>query len=219
MRKTSLALILLAASTIALAAPTLIADPYAVGPDQPTSAATTVNGALGGVCTILTPTTAPTPSCDLAPVLTTVGNYVITMTAANATGVSTPSSPFTLTWRGSALAAPTMTLATVNNVQALRSQVYPTTANQPSAMTTSVDAGAAISCTKAAVTGGDQWTCPLTTVTAPGSHSAVTSATLAYKCVTAANAGTCNAAGSASSVPFSFVLSSPAATPTGLRVQ
>ncbi len=109
-----LAALLSLISGAALAAPTLIADPYPAAAVQPDSASFTVNGGAPIACTLPTVTGGLQPTCDLAS-LATPGTYTLVMTVTKAAGCagascwpagSASSSPFAYTRLAAGVTAP-----------------------------------------------------------------------------------------------------------------
>lgn len=118
MKHTLVALAL--ASSAALAAPTLTANPYAKAPAAITL---TVDGGAPIACTLVQIAGGWQPTCDLASI-TAPGTYTLVMTAtsnaecintlnaADCSGAGSASSaPFAYTWRGSSVPAPVLSVA------------------------------------------------------------------------------------------------------------
>jgi hypothetical protein len=108
------ALVTLAASVAAFAAPHLYADPYPATGVQPDSVTMTVNGGAPQACELTAVAGGLQPRCDLAAL--TAGTYTLVMTASRAAGCSgstcwaagsASSAPFSYTRAASAVAAPT----------------------------------------------------------------------------------------------------------------
>ena len=109
-----LALYLMAAAAVALAAPTLQADPYPSAGVQPDSITLTVNGGAPQACELVPVAGGVQPRCDLAAL--TTGTYTLVMTAHRAAGCagstcwaagSASSAPFVYTRAASGAVAPT----------------------------------------------------------------------------------------------------------------
>lgn len=116
-----LTLILLLASGIAIAAPTLTAAPYPPNSIQPHAAMFTVDGGPPKACSLVQVAGGLQPQCDLSSI-TLPGTYKLVMiVTTNAECINTPSAatcsgagsassaPFAYTWMGNAITPPVIT--------------------------------------------------------------------------------------------------------------
>lgn len=119
-----LILIAVLACSAAIAAPTLVAAPYAVGPDQPETASLSVDGGAPIACTLkLAAGGTLQPMCDLASI-TAPGTYKLVLSVSNKStlinetgggtyvaGGTTEAAPFMYVFRRGVAAPPVPKLA------------------------------------------------------------------------------------------------------------
>lgn len=100
----------------------------------------------------------------------------------------------------------------------LMANPYPSTVTQPDGASYTINGGTPVACTIETVAGGVQPKCDLAGITAAGTYTLVMTVTRSANIVNGTNTGTVTQAGSASSVPFSYVLRSGAVTGPTLTV-